>query len=78
MSGNRIVQPCTDNDPCSSVLNSLQSDDVTLGCSPEKGITIVEVRVDDGTSDLVGTFCFDRVSYMFETQWRSQEVEGEG
>ena len=60
MSGTRIVQPCTDNDPCKSVLNSLQSNDVTLGCAPEKGITIIEARVDDGASDLVGTFCVDR------------------
>ena len=44
----------------------LQSDDVTLGCAPEKGITIIEARVDDGASDLVGTFCVDRASYVFE------------
>ena len=60
MSGNRIAQSCTDNDPCSSVLNSLQSDDVPLGCAPEKGIAIIETRVDDGASDLVGTFSVNR------------------
>ena len=66
MSGNRIMQPCTDNDPYSNVLKSLQSDDVTLGCAPENGITIIEARVEDGASDLVGTFFVDRASYMFE------------
>ena len=66
MTGNRIAQPCTDNCPCSSVLNSLQSDDVALRCAPEKGITIIEACVDDGASNIVGTFCVNRASYMFE------------
>ena len=54
-----IMHSCADHDPGSSILNSLQGENVLLRCACQKRVAIVEASVDNRTCNLVRTFRVD-------------------